>query len=347
MGMISSRLAVTCAAAWAFAAGAGFGWAAPVSTAETTPAQSPERNSVTVLRPVLDKIDRVDPPWSPKPLPKLKSWEYSVVSVTPYSSSPQGVGTIVKVKFGQDIPWAARWKVQENISIVSDDPKQDMSAPWIWLDGNTLAYRPKDFWNARQTLAVSSSWPVGKPLMRIAQDSSKKKIRYKDLVNIVITDPVDFTIKIGASQIFTVDGKTHQGVVKRDGKVIKKVPVSLGKSGWETASGIKTLMEGYEVKRLYNPGRWDVMSPYAFRLTLTGEFLHSASWNSSIGYANTSHGCTNLTISDAKWFYENSRRGDPVITVNTGEGAPDIWDGDGAPWNLSWTDWKAKSATAP
>jgi len=86
--------------------------------------------------------------------------------------------------------------------------------------------------------------------------------------------------------------------------------------------------------------------PYALRLTLSGEFLHSAPWNSSIGSANLSHGCTNVTIDDARWFYENIQRGDPVITKN-GKGFSPLWDGAGAGWNVPWTAWKAMAADTP
>ncbi len=46
--------------------------------------------------------------------------------------------------------------------------------------------------------------------------------------------------------------------------------------------------------------------------------LHDASWQSSFGgtryKTNGSHGCVNLSTSDAKWFYENLSRGVCIIT---------------------------------
>ena len=86
----------------------------------------------------------------------------------------------------------------------------------------------------------------------------------------------------------------------RDGVTLRKVPVSLGKPTWETASGVKTILERYEMKRMVNPGPrepYDVDVPYALRLTPSGEYLHAAPWNLyNLGVASTSHGCTNMSM---------------------------------------------------
>lgn len=344
VGMMSKTW-LAAGAAVVFVAGLGVGVASSPATAEQS---SSDVAAAPVRLPLVDRIDNTPPKPEPTPPPRLEQWKFRVASVSPDSSSKQGVGTILRVTFEEPIPSAARWKVQDGLEIKSTNSKQDLSAPWVWLNDSTLAYRPQDFWLANQTVSVASTWPVDQPLMRISEKADKKKVGHDDLVEVVMGNAVAFEVRIGRSQILKIDGAKHQAVVQRDGKRIKEVPVSLGKSGWETASGIKTMMESYEVKRLYNPGPngWDVTTPYAIRLTITGEFLHSAPWNGSIGYANTSHGCTNMTISDAKWFYENSLRGDPVITVNGGA-EPAVWDGDGAPWNVSWSSWKAMASPTP
>lgn len=344
---VLTKLGVVAAAAGVFAFGAGVGWgvstpAAADAVATVEPPKVKDHSGYVAI----DVIDRVEPKPEPKPLPRLDTWTYGVVSISPYSTERQGVGSIIRVKFDSAIPEAARWSIQENLAVKSSDPKQDLSAPWVWLDSETVAYRPKDFWRPNQTVTVASTWPVDSPVALIPKKQGKKRVAYRNLVGVTMSENVSLEVRIGSAQILTVDANTHRGVVERNGKVVKEVPVSLGKAGWETASGVKTVMERYEIKRLYNPGLWDVTAPYAMRLTVTGEFLHSASWNGSIGYANTSHGCTNVTVADAKWFYENLQRGDPVITVNGGS-EPAWWDGDGAPWNIPWSTWKAMSAPVP
>ena len=56
------------------------------------------------------------------------------------------------------------------------------------------------------------------------------------------------------------------------------------------------------------------------------------------GNSNVSHGCINLSPDDAKWFFDNVKRGDVVINTNTG--GPDLkpWDGFGD-WQIRWGQW--------
>ena len=76
------------------------------------------------------------------------------------------------------------------------------------------------------------------------------------------------------------------------------------------------------------------------RVTNSGEFIHSASWNGgNIGVRSTSHGCTNLTVADAEKYYNFARIGDVTTYANTGGATMPSWDGYGD-WNLSWATWQ-------
>jgi lipoprotein-anchoring transpeptidase ErfK/SrfK len=70
------------------------------------------------------------------------------------------------------------------------------------------------------------------------------------------------------------------------------------------------------------------------RITYSGEFLHSAPWNHSLGQKNLSHGCINLSPADAQWVYDTFMIGDIVQVKNTPKPLP-IWDGLGD-WNVSY-----------
>lgn len=50
------------------------------------------------------------------------------------------------------------------------------------------------------------------------------------------------------------------------------------------------------------------------------------------GNTNVSHGCLNVSTEDAKWFYENSKKGDAVVVQNTAGGVLNGSDGLGD-WN--------------
>ena len=69
-----------------------------------------------------------------------------------------------------------------------------------------------------------------------------------------------------------------------------------------------------------------------------------APWSvGSQGYTNTSHGCLNVSPSNAIWFYDNTKRGDIVEVVNTVGSTMSGTDGLGD-WNIPWDQWVAKSA---
>jgi len=77
---------------------------------------------------------------------------------------------------------------------------------------------------------------------------------------------------------------------------------------------------------------------------VSGIFVHSAPWSvGSQGYSTTSHGCLNVSPSNALWFYDNTKRGDIVEIVNTVGSTLPGTDGLGD-WNIPWEQWKAGNA---
>jgi len=138
-----------------------------------------------------------------------------------------------------------------------------------------------------------------------------------------------------------------QGTGQRpsDGQPIKAFPVSLGKASTPTYLGTKVVMEKKNPQHMVSaPGEANPYSlevPWSVRLTNSGEFVHAAAWNTgNIGSRSTSHGCTNLTVADAKWFYNFSIIGDVATYVNTGtSNVMPSWDGIGD-WNVSWSEWE-------
>ncbi len=50
------------------------------------------------------------------------------------------------------------------------------------------------------------------------------------------------------------------------------------------------------------------------------------------GHSNVSHGCLNVSTEDGRWFFENAKKGDPVIVQNTAGGILSGADGLGD-WN--------------
>ena len=147
-----------------------------------------------------------------------------------------------------------------------------------------------------------------------------------------------------------VSNAKHRMTVTRDGERIRTFGVSLGKPGFPTRSGTKVIMEKYVTHRMNSitvgitgAEAYDLDVPYAMRITASGEFLHGAPWNPYVGTMNHSHGCTNLTLSSARWVFGHVKEGDPVVTTGTGR-PTESWNGLGGVWNVPWATWVAGSA---
>ena len=132
--------------------------------------------------------------------------------------------------------------------------------------------------------------------------------------------------------VSTVNTQTHRMTVTQNGKVLRTLKVSTGRPGnkTETRSGIKVILSR-ESEHIMDsttvgipkgqPGYYRLKTEWAMRLTWSGEFLHSAPWSvGSQGSANVSHGCTNLSPSDAKWLFDRSKMGDVVKFVGSTRG---------------------------
>lgn len=232
-----------------------------------------------------------------------------------------GVATVIRIEFAYPVSDKHKALLEKAAAVETSQPVG--VAAWSWPTDSIMAYRPKEFWPASTDVKVDFDWVKN------------------DLADM---DPT-VKFRVGREMITTISANTLVGKVKRGGVVIRKVAVSLGKPGWETTSGIKAIMERYQMKRMVNrgPEPYDVDVPYALRITPSGEYLHAAPWNLyNLGVASTSHGCTNLSMEDAIWFYEHAFEGDPVITKGTGLDV-DWYEGPGALWNIDWADWTKRS----
>jgi lipoprotein-anchoring transpeptidase ErfK/SrfK len=161
--------------------------------------------------------------------------------------------------------------------------------------------------------------------------------------NFVFQNSLTLSMAIGADHSSTVDAATLRMQVFADGKLVKTMPVSLGKASTPTYNGVKVVMERDKVQHMVGTpdDPYSLLVPWSVRMTNSGEFIHSASWNGgNIGSRSTSNGCTNLNTADAQWFYNFAVIGDVVTYVNTNGGPMPTWDGYGD-WNLAWSTWKA------
>ncbi len=94
--------------------------------------------------------------------------------------------------------------------------------------------------------------------------------------------------------------------VYSDGKLIRTFNISLGAAQTPTYLGTAVVISKANPQLMVSsPGEayYSIEVPWSVRVTYDGEFLHDAYWNSQLGQANLSHGCTNLAPADAEWYY--------------------------------------------
>jgi lipoprotein-anchoring transpeptidase ErfK/SrfK len=189
-------------------------------------------------------------------------------------------------------------------------------------------YRPEQFWPAHSKIEMTM------PIKGLSAGPG-----------LAFDDSLTLSMNIGAAHVSTVNGGSEQMTVTSDGQTVKTFGVSLGKASTPTYLGTKVVMQKKNPQHMVSaPGEANPYSlevPWSVRLTNSGEFVHAAAWNTgNIGSRSTSHGCTNLTVGDAQWFYNFSMIGDIVTYSNTGtSNVMPSWDGLGD-WNVPWSQWQ-------
>ena len=114
--------------------------------------------------------------------------------------------------------------------------------------------------------------------------------------------------------------------------------------GDDTANGTYLTIEKANPTLMSGPGYKNVPVFWSVRFTWSGNYYHSAPWSlGEQGFTNVSHGCVNLSPTNAEWWYARSNTGDP-ITI-TGSPVAGKWDDGYTEWFLTWNQLLHGSAT--
>lgn len=318
--MIASRRVAGLGAVFACAAFA-------LSGCSSTSATAPAPTTVYITPPPMTSTAvPVTTPVSPTPVTPTLTGKPVRVSSLQDDGQTFGVGMPLVVRFSTSPTDKDAFQKAAKVTVNG----RAIEGAWFWeyvLKGEPLEahFRPRHYWAAHSKIHVAL------PLKGL---SAGKGLSFAN----------DLTLDygIGAYHVSRVDASTLRMTVYSEGKAVKVMKVSLGKKIHPTQSGVKVVMEIKRIQHMGGQG-YSVNVPWSVRVTQDGEFVHAASWNHAIGEVSSSHGCTNLSIVDATWFYHFSQVGDVVEYPNT-DGAPmPTWDGLGD-WNPSWPTWQAGGA---
>lgn len=240
-----------------------------------------------------------------------------------------GVAMPVVAEFNPGIKKADRAAVQKRM-FVRTDPSQP--GVWSWTSSGTQAYyRAPEYWQPGTKLTVRIA--VG----GLATGGGRYGDRDRSAV-----------AKIGRKLELNVDNATKKMTVVQDGKVVRTMPVSLGRPSKPSVSGTMVIMDKqtetvFDTTDTAGAAGYRVNIQYAQRLTWSGQYVHSAPWSvGAQGHRNVSHGCVNVAPGNAKWLFDKSLIGDPVVVKGTGT---KLAYGDGwTAWNVSWDEFVKGSA---
>ena len=251
----------------------------------------------------------------------------------PHDGEVVGVGEPVAIQFDETI---ANREAAEKAIVVTTDPP--VEGAFYWLNKREVRWRPEHFWKPGTTVNVAvNTYGV-------------------DLGDGVFgEDNLHTHFIIGDEVIATADDNTKMVTVRVNGQVVKTMPTSMGKDSTPTASGFYILglrfahmiMESstYGVP-VNSPNGYRTEVDFATQMSYSGVFVHSAPWSvGAQGHTNTSHGCLNVSPSNAQWFFEHTKRGDIVQVLNTI--GPPLSGTEGlGDWNIPWDQWHAGNAKA-
>lgn len=263
--------------------------------------------------------------------------ERLTVTFGPDGGRTYGVGQPITAELSRPVPAenpSARRLVERALQVRAE-PRAEGS--WHWVDSVTLHYRPRTYWPARATVRVHS----GLDGLHVGSGLYGGPSR-----------PLTFTTGDRVEAVTDVSALVM--TVFRDGRAIRRIPVTTGKAGYRTRGGIKVVLGKEPLVRMRGDSIgiargsrdfYDLKVRWATRVTWSGEYLHAAPWSvDAQGSENVSHGCTGMSTEDAAWLFRTVREGDLVRVVN-GYGEPMAPFGNGfGDWNLSWADWRRGSA---
>ncbi|MFI6576608.1 Ig-like domain-containing protein [Nocardiopsis sp. NPDC050513] len=254
---------------------------------------------------------------------------------TTFPSAGDTVGVGMPVVVGFDLPVTNKEQVESAMEVTAD---QEIAGAWNWVSDQQAVFRPEEYWEPHQNVTVD--------LHLAGVEASEGVYGVRDY-------QIDF--EVGRELILTMNVPDHEMAVNIDGEQDRVIEVSNGNGSsrmYTTTTGTHVLMERYEQLTMDSatlgvpadsPDAYRVDVQYAVRTSSSGEFLHEASYNGNIGSANTSHGCTNLRMEDARWIFENTLMGDVLETTGTDRELE--WNNGWGYWQMSWDEWLEASLT--
>jgi lipoprotein-anchoring transpeptidase ErfK/SrfK len=230
------------------------------------------------------------------PTPFTGTAPFGPPSFVPKNGSTVGVGQPIIINFPARVDDAGAAIDAVHVSSVPPVPGK-----FYWVTPTQLRWRPLSFWPAHTAVTVDAGGTVT-------------------------------SFQTGDTLIATADDASHQLIITRNGTVEKTFPMSMGMSAGnhQTPNGTYYVQDkkasvvmdsstyGVPVSSTYG---YKVTVEDAVRFDNVGDYVHSAPWSvDDQGKRDVSHGCINISPSNARWFFDNFGPGDPIVVKNSSGG---------------------------
>jgi lipoprotein-anchoring transpeptidase ErfK/SrfK len=245
--------------------------------------------------------------------------------ITP-SSETVGVGEPVIVKFSA--PVLNKADVAGRMSVTGSKP---FVGGWHWFSDTEAHFRPSVYWPANAQFTVTANLAGVDAGNGVWGESS-----------------FTATFQTGDSHVSVADLQSHQMQVYDNGQLVRTIPISGGRPQYPTMNGVHIVLDK-EPSVIMDSATVGIPrdSPDGYYETVyddvhisdTGEYVHAAPWSvGAQGSTNVSHGCINISPSEAQWFYGFSQVGD-IVAVQGSPRPPDPRDPSTMDWNVPWPQW--------
>jgi lipoprotein-anchoring transpeptidase ErfK/SrfK len=263
-------------------------------------------------------------------------------TVWPTTGLQVGVGQPIVVTFDHDIGTAAaQAAVVSHFTVAMSKP---VPGGWYWFSPHEVHFRPETYWPAGEQVQVTGNlngWNAGAGLWGAG----------------VVTD----AFSVGDARIAYANLLTDEMTVTLNGATLAAYPISGGRTQYPTMDGIHVVLDKETVVHMVSstvgipvnsPNGYDEYVYDDVHISDSGEYVHAAPWSvGSQGVTNVSHGCINVSPSNALAFYNFSEVGDLVVVTGSPR-PPAVGDHGVMDWDTPWNQWMPGrvvrlAATAP
>jgi lipoprotein-anchoring transpeptidase ErfK/SrfK len=259
---------------------------------------------------------------------------YANVVPAPKLVQHNGIGVGQPMVFQFTAPVVNRAAVQRHLHVTTTPPQP---GAWYWIDNQHVHYRGAQYWQPGTHIHLAADVygiDVGNGVFGAENNTA------------------DYTVH--DSWIAKADGATHQLAIFHNNHQVRTMPTSLGSPTAPSHEGPhiisakqpSIIMDSctYGVCQ-GQPGYYRERVALDERISNDGEFVHSAPWSvAQQGNSNVSHGCVNLSPTNAQWFYDHFGIGDVVDITHSGGPPLPLGDTYGD-WAMPWSQWQGGNAT--